>query len=67
MSVQLADKGDHYEVSTISAPGTRKKLPRLAVVVPKGDDVALAAEIERQEQAAQLAFGVGKRTETLVD
>lgn len=66
MSTQLADKGTHFEVSTVAAPGTRRKIPRGATMVPKGDPELLKAEIVRQAKALRVAFGVEQTEEVPV-
>lgn len=63
MSTMLADKGSHWEVSTLAAPGRRKKLPRRRVRVPKGDPDALRLEMIRQAEAARSLFLITQRKE----
>jgi hypothetical protein len=51
MTTQLEDHRDHWVVKTVESVGRRRRLGRDGVVVPKGDDAALRAEIMRQGQA----------------
>lgn len=56
MSTMLADRPGVWLVSTVSGPGGRRKIPRGAVAVPKGDKAALQAEIVRQADAARKIY-----------
>ncbi len=66
MSTQLTEHDTHWEVSTLVAEGKRHKLPRLRVMVEKGEPEALRAEIIRQATAARKAFGLEQVTEAPV-
>ena len=63
MSTQLKRIPGGYEVSTISAPGGRKKRARGAVKVTSGDPRDLIAEMTRQAEAARAAFGIVQEKE----
>lgn len=58
MSTQLEDREDHWVVSTVAAPGGRKRMARGHVAVPKGDDDALKAEMLKQAVALRVEAGV---------
>lgn len=58
MSTQLDDLGAMWRVSTVTAPGKRKKMARKSVLIPKGDKDALRLEIIRQAEQARRDFGV---------
>ncbi len=66
MSTQVADRGTHWEVSSVTGPGARRKIPRRPVLVPKGDKDMLRAEIIRQAMAARKKFGVHQKEEVPV-
>lgn len=58
MSTQLDDLGAMWRVSTVTAPGKRKRMARKSVLIPKGDKDALRQEIIRQAEQARRDFGV---------
>ena len=58
MATMLADKGTHWEVSTVSSLGRRSNIPRGMVVVEKGDRDARKAEMVRQALQARRDAGV---------
>lgn len=58
MSTMLEESGGMYVVSTISAAGKQRKMPRGRVMVPKGDVAMRQAEIVRQAKALRVAVGV---------
>lgn len=58
MSTMVSEIGKMLRVSTVMGPGRRKKLPRGGVLVPKGDEDALIAEVVRQATAARVRLGI---------
>lgn len=58
MSTMLEEHPTHWVVSTIAATGKRRKISRLRVAIPKGDDAALQTEIIKQCENARRAAGV---------
>lgn len=66
MSTQVTEHPSHWEVSTIIGQGKQHKLPRLRVMVAKGDPAALRAEIIKQAEAARKVFGLATPTEDTV-
>lgn len=67
MSTKVAEVGDMFLVSTMVAPGSRRKIARGGVLVPKGNPDLLKAEIVRQAKAARLLFGVVQKEKETVD
>lgn len=63
MSTRLTEHPNHWVVSTEVALGKRRKLPRGAVRVGKGDKAKLKAEMVRQAKQARLDFGIEQPTE----
>ena len=60
LSTQVEDHGTHWVISTVTAEGQRHKLPRLRVIVEKGDPAAFRAEVIKQAEAARAVFNVPK-------
>lgn len=58
MSTQLRDVGENVEVSTVVAEGSRRKMARTPVLIPKRDTEAIRAEVIRQAEAARVVAGV---------
>lgn len=58
MSTMLEEFPSHWVVSTLAAPGKRRKVPRLRVAVGKDDPDRLTAEIIKQCESARLDAGV---------
>lgn len=58
MSTMLREVGEEMEVSTLAAPGKRRKIPRSAVLVPKRDVEGIKAEAERQAVQARIDLGI---------
>lgn len=63
MSTELKRVSGGYIVSTVSAPGSRKKLPRNAVRLDDPDKAALVAEIVKQADAARTKLGIRTKRE----
>lgn len=63
MSTQLQRVPQGYIVSTVSAPGGRKKMPRKAVRVGSADMALVIQEIVKQADAARAELGISTQKE----
>lgn len=66
MSTQRDDRGGDVLISTLTAQGSRRKLPRNTVRIPKGERKLIKAEMLRQAKQARLDLGVEQKLEVPV-
>jgi len=58
MTTMLTEHGAHWVLSQVVGPGKRRRLPRLPVVVEKGDRAQLYAAAVMMAEAARTGMGV---------
>lgn len=66
MSTQLREVGTMVEVSSVVGPGSRRKIPRNPVWVPKKDVAKMTAAIVAAAVQARKDFGVAGHEEVPV-